>query len=233
MNHRSVEIVVIVVAAVLALTWTARRFKLSEPMLLVAGSLCGPGQHRALRWARAAPWSRRRSTAIAVGPSPICGSICLVGSVLQPHRGSGTAAAPALTLADSWGSQRGRLRTAASKLLPHSGDRCDHSRRGRYSKRSKCGPLEALLREHPGGDIATPSQITAVTECRDVRAHRRRLRRDPCVVVLAKSAGRPLARGTRLQPPTPGYGVDVLRNQAMHDQRERDVWQGPDPRSDG
>ncbi|GAA1626764.1 Na+/H+ antiporter [Nonomuraea maheshkhaliensis] len=37
MSHRSIEIVVVVVTAVLALTWLARRFRLSEPMLLLAG----------------------------------------------------------------------------------------------------------------------------------------------------------------------------------------------------
>ncbi|MEU8105684.1 Na+/H+ antiporter [Nonomuraea muscovyensis] len=37
MSHRSIEIMVVVVAAVLFLTWTARRLKVSEPMLLLAG----------------------------------------------------------------------------------------------------------------------------------------------------------------------------------------------------
>ncbi|MCG5213573.1 Na+/H+ antiporter [Streptosporangium sp. KLBMP 9127] len=39
MSHRSIEIVVVVVTAVLALTWLARRFRLSEPMLLLAGGV--------------------------------------------------------------------------------------------------------------------------------------------------------------------------------------------------
>ncbi|WP_113698539.1 Na+/H+ antiporter [Nonomuraea lactucae] len=37
MSHRSLEIVVVVVAAVLVMTWTARRLRLSEPMVLLAG----------------------------------------------------------------------------------------------------------------------------------------------------------------------------------------------------
>jgi CPA1 family monovalent cation:H+ antiporter len=37
MSHRSIEIVVVVVTAVLALTWIARGLRLSEPMLLLAG----------------------------------------------------------------------------------------------------------------------------------------------------------------------------------------------------